>query len=284
MPLGSPREVTGATPAGHLPSSVALRGMLGALFLAICGEMVLAVIYLINLYLLPAVPWGLLAAAVFVALLWRHLARRSAPGGTGEATTERSILRARSPSLAGWSWSMAAIVAALGAFVAFVPGGGLEAAPPIGAPIAAAGAAGGGLHLTLTLLFVANYLLFAPMIEEAAFRGAMQLPAERAWGARIAVPAVAVVFSLLHLGRGSVPVYLAVALFLGTLAYAADSILPAVVAHSGFNLHVLRIDGLLPAELAERLPELPAAWGWLFLAATAATLGGFLVARRGATT
>jgi len=73
----------------------------------------------------------------------------------------------------------------------------------------------------------------AGVVEEAAFRGYMQVPIERHYGLAIATIVVAIMFSLAHLGHGLsyalplVPFYLVESAVYSLLPYRTGSILPA---------------------------------------------------------
>jgi membrane protease YdiL (CAAX protease family) len=238
---------------------VLLRAVLLGLFIAIVGEMALAVVYLANLFLLPGVPWGVAPAAVFMVLFWRHLA------GVGrspeEARERRELLRAGRLGRRGWAWAGAAIAAALvglRSLASLLPAAAPAALLPQ-LPLARLGEH----DVTLWAIFVTNYLLFAPLIEEAAFRGYMQVPIEQGYGPWVAVAVVAAVFALLHAGRGMPLIYLALAVFLGSLAYRAGTIWPGVLAHGAVNLWALFPGWRLPlGPLAPAAAATAAAPAW----------------------
>lgn len=210
-----------------------VRAVLQGLFIAIVGEMVLALIYLVNLFLLPGFPWGVLPACLFMLWLWRYLAGAGRP--PEEARSRRTLLRAGALPARGWLWALAAVAAALVGLRSLN-----RLLPAASSVLPELPLARLGEHdLTLWAIFVTNYLLFAPLIEEAAFRGYMQVPIETGYGPLVAVAVVAVAFTLLHAGRGMPLVYLGLALFLGALAYRAGSIWPGVVAHGAVNLWAL---------------------------------------------
>jgi membrane protease YdiL (CAAX protease family) len=89
---------------------------------------------------------------------------------------------------------------------------------------------------------VALLLMGAPIagiVEEAAFRGSMQRPIEQAHGIWLAILITGTMFALVHLDFTPIlwPYYVAVAAIYGTVAYLADSILPAVVLHTSGNIY-----------------------------------------------
>ena len=79
--------------------------------------------------------------------------------------------------------------------------------------------------------------IVAGVSEEAGFRGAMQVPLERAYGPTAAIAITSVVFTLVHLSHGKailpfLPFYFVVAVIYGLLAYLTGSILPAIILHA----------------------------------------------------
>jgi membrane protease YdiL (CAAX protease family) len=81
--------------------------------------------------------------------------------------------------------------------------------------------------------------IVAGVTEEAGFRGYMQGPIERRYGLALGILVNGVMFGLLHFPNhpGAVipmlPYYIAVAGVYGGLTWATNSILPALVLHSG---------------------------------------------------
>jgi len=105
--------------------------------------------------------------------------------------------------------------------------------PPQQAPELAALPAGTALGLLLAAAPVAG------VVEEAAFRGYMQGPIERRYGLLVAILITGTMFAIAHLDFTLVlwPYYLAVAAIYGTVTYFTQSILPAIVLHTGGNLY-----------------------------------------------
>lgn len=96
---------------------------------------------------------------------------------------------------------------------------------------------------------VAFYLLavlVAPLLEEFGFRGWVQRPLERRWGAQPAIAVTAVLFALAHLEPQAVPVRLAAGLVLGHAVYATRSIWAGVALHVAWNAGVLAFGTALP--------------------------------------
>jgi membrane protease YdiL (CAAX protease family) len=81
--------------------------------------------------------------------------------------------------------------------------------------------------------------IVAGVTEEAAFRGYMQGPIERRYSLAAAILVSGTAFGLLHFPNHPsdvllmLPYYIAVSAVYGGLTWAANSILPALVLHSG---------------------------------------------------
>ena len=91
----------------------------------------------------------------------------------------------------------------------------------------------GGVPRSTVLFLLLMGALIAGVVEEAAFRGYMQRSIERTHGIWVAILITGTMFALVHLDFTPVlwPYYMAVAAIYGTVAYLANSILPAVVLH-----------------------------------------------------
>jgi membrane protease YdiL (CAAX protease family) len=78
--------------------------------------------------------------------------------------------------------------------------------------------------------------IVAGVSEEAGFRGYMQSPLEKRYGAVIAIGVSAVFFWLAHLNHASgmarMPALVIMGASLGALTYCARSILPAIITHA----------------------------------------------------
>jgi membrane protease YdiL (CAAX protease family) len=78
----------------------------------------------------------------------------------------------------------------------------------------------------------------AGFMEEAGFRGYMQVPLERRYGPAAASTVVAIMFGLWHLAHGfahtvpRLPYYFAISIIYSSIAYLSNSLLPAVAIHT----------------------------------------------------
>src|SRR4029078_7284125 len=107
--------------------------------------------------------------------------------------------------------------------------------------------------------------IVAGVTEESAFRGYMQTPIERRYGVLLAILVNGTAFGLLHFPNHPadvltmLPYYIAVSAVYGGLTWAANSILPALVLHSGgdvWSLGRLWLPGRPAYELSSTPPAL----------------------------
>ena len=201
-------------------------------------------------------PWALLAAwnqRVFVQLALGHPAhdplslavleipqrlRLATNDGGGPPTS----LRANRLSGDLWGMSLLAGLVGLGALL-----------PLLGvmSRLVRLPAESQGIHTPPQMPFLTVFLLLvmasvvAGVVEEAGFRGYMQGPIERRHGPLVAIVLNGALFGVVHYTHhpasvvAMLPYYLAVAAVYGGLAYATNSILPAVVLHAGGDVFSL---------------------------------------------
>lgn len=84
----------------------------------------------------------------------------------------------------------------------------------------------------------------APLLEELAFRGWVQRPLERRFGAWPAILFTAFLFALAHMQPDAIPIRLAGGLALGYVTYATRSLWAGVVLHVAWNLGVVVVTGV----------------------------------------
>lgn len=87
-------------------------------------------------------------------------------------------------------------------------------------------------------------VLAAPLMEEAAFRGWVQRPLERAGGVPLAIALSSLLFALAHGLAQLIPYYLAAGAALGVTVYLTRSLWAGVAAHAAHNAWSVGSDGL----------------------------------------
>jgi len=230
--LGEPRPQRWRVWRG-LP--VAVRATLVGLAVAVTGNSPWAALALINLRVLPSVPWSVPPAAVYLWLWWRYMGGWGRPRSTSQA--RRDCLRVRAVSKPVWRWSLWA----LGFHWAAMTAVGLVARrfvepTPYVFPEIPPGVS--PFTLVCILLMVS---VVAGVVEETAFRGYLQVPLERRYGPVAAIALVSLVFAAAHFMSYpgmSLGFFLAFAVSVSSysiVAYLSGSILPGVVLHAAGN-------------------------------------------------
>jgi membrane protease YdiL (CAAX protease family) len=190
---------------------------------------------ILNLKEWPSVPWAVPAGLLWLGLYWRYLGGWGWPRSTAGA--RRASLRAHPLPPRVWRaalWAGGLAVAAMSAVEVFVMRfaqvsrpvwfSEVDALPPQTAiPI---------------LLLIA---LASGLLEEAVYRGYMQTMIERRHGPWVAIPVVAVVFTLAHFTTYpdmSILFFLGlltISVAYGLLAWLSGSILPGLILHATGN-------------------------------------------------
>lgn len=211
--------------------NVVLPAALIGMLVMLAGTLPRNLLFAANLRYGAAVPWAVPVVAVYLFVFWKYLQGFGPPAST--AQERRENLRAFRVSGRVWAWSLTA--GTLG-IVALVLGlrlaNRLVALPAQTLP----DFAGVPVGTVLALLIAAAPV--AGVIEEAAFRGYMQGPIERAHGLPVTVLVTGTMFAVAHLDFTLAlwPYYVAVAAIYGAVTHYAGSILPAVVLHTAGNL------------------------------------------------
>ena len=206
------------------------------MIVAMVGTIPRNVLFALNLQYLTAIPWAVPIVAVYMWIFWRSLAKLDTASSAADesGTFWRGSLRANRVSARLWVWSLVAggfgivaLVFALRVLARFVvlPDQQLPDWSHVPVP-------------TVVALLVAAAPV-AGIIEEAAFRGFMQAPIEREAGIVVAITVTGIMFAVAHLDFTPVllPYYVAVAAIYGLVTHLTDSILPAIVLHTGGNLY-----------------------------------------------
>ena len=214
------------------------------------------IFYTANLRYGAGVPWAVPLTAAYLWFFWRYLRGDGPPDST---STERRIsLRANNISGRLWVWALLSGGLGIVALVlALNLANRLIVLPQQGVP---------DLSHVPKATMLALLIFAAPVagvVEEAAFRGYMQRPIERRSGLAVAILITGTMFALAHLDFTPVlwPYYVAVAAIYGTVTSLTDSILPAIVLHTGGNIYS-NLDLWLHGQAEWQAGAAPAALIW----------------------
>lgn len=164
---------------------------------------------------------------------WKYI--RGDWGSPGTAAARRERLRANPLSSDVWTASLVAGLLGFAALFAFVAVMARLVRLPASAPLTTPE----GMPAITAFLLLTMSSIVAGVTEESAFRGYMQTPIERRYGLLAAILVNGTMFGLLHFPNHPadvltmLPYYIAVSAIYGGLTWATNSILPALVLHSG---------------------------------------------------
>jgi membrane protease YdiL (CAAX protease family) len=211
---------------------VIVRAVLIGMLVVIAGTIPRNLIFAANLRYYVTVPWAVPLTAVYLWLFWRYLNGGGPPASTAEE--RRMSLRANRVSCPVWGWALLAGALGIVALVlALRVANRMVVLPQQQLP---------DLAQVPKLTVLSLLLMAAPVagiVEEGAFRGYMQGPIERRYGLAVAILITGTMFAVAHLDFTLIlwPYYVAVAAIYGTVTYLTESILPAVVLHTGGNIY-----------------------------------------------
>jgi membrane protease YdiL (CAAX protease family) len=187
----------------------------------------------LNLRVARVAPWAVPPMAIYLWCYWKYIG--GSWGSKATSAKRQTNLRANLLSAEVWGASLAAGLLgfiAIGAMlVLMVRLVKLPDSAPLTLPA-------GMPSITAFVLLVMSSVV-AGVTEEAAFRGYMQGPVERRYGVALAILVNGTAFGLLHFRNHPadvwimLPYYIAVSAAYGGLTWASNSILPALVLHSG---------------------------------------------------
>ena len=189
-----------------------LQAIVVGVVIVLVGSMARNLLWTANLHVFTAVPWAILAIATFLYFFWRYLNGAGPPPETSQY--RRSSLRANRLRLNVWVASLIAGGLGLVALVlALRVANRMVVLPEQPLPDLSAIP-----QVTVLSLLIAGAPV-AGIIEEAAFRGYMQVPIEKRYGLVVAILITGTMFALVHLDFTPVlwPYYVAVAAIYGTV-------------------------------------------------------------------
>jgi membrane protease YdiL (CAAX protease family) len=209
----------------------AIRAVVAGMLVMLAGTLPRNFLFAANLRYLGSVPWAVPVVVTYLWFFWRYLQGAGPPSSTAEV--RRTSLRANPLPARVWTWALLAgglgIVALV---VALRLANRVIVLPPQKLPDLS--------HVPGSTVF-SLLLAAAPVagiVEEAAFRGYMQGPLERRHGIVVAILVTGTMFAVTHLDFTLIlwPYYVAVAAIYGVVTHLTNSILPAVVLHTGGNI------------------------------------------------
>lgn len=202
--------------------------IIGGLVVA-AGIVPWVVLVTVNLRTGAAVPWSVAAMVLYLAVYWFYLRGSGPPKSTQEF--RRKHLRAATLSHEAWNWSLLAGTAGLACMLALLLGvyARIASLPPDIFPDTS------GVSPYSVTAYIFMLALVAGITEEAGYRGFMQSLLEEHYGPAIAILTTAIVFGLAHFNLTLMPVYMFVAVLFGAIAYIANSIMPGIILHAGYD-------------------------------------------------
>jgi membrane protease YdiL (CAAX protease family) len=209
-----------------------LQAVLTGMLVLLAGTIPRNLLFVANLRFHPGVPWAVPLTAAYLWFFWQYL--RGVEHSETAAQGRGAGLRAHRVDGRVWAWSLLAGGLGVVALVlALRVANRLVVLPPQQLP------AFTQVPETTVLALLVFAAPVAGIVEEAAFRGFMQGPIERRHGLVVAILITGTMFALAHLDFTPIlwPYYLAVAAIYGTVTHLTNSILPAVVLHTGGNLY-----------------------------------------------
>jgi membrane protease YdiL (CAAX protease family) len=218
----------------------AIRAVVEGMLVQLVGVLSFSLLFQINLGRFPDVPWATPVALVLLWVMWKYLNGSGWPRSTSDSRRRR--LRARKLDRRLIPATICSGVL-LGSWIAcqVIFGYRLVSMP----------AAAGGAFLTLasapiitaTMLLLTGAIMTG-FVEEAAFRGYMQVPIEERHGGTIGIAVVAVIFAAVHLPPLLLfPLFVVGAVGWGVMARLTRSTVPGMAVHAavdaGFFMWVL---------------------------------------------
>lgn len=191
--------------------------------------------WVLCLILIPG-PWPMVVMAGLLWLYWKYFSGSWWPQATTE--TRRTSFRAVALPAPIWKWGLVAAML----FVVAVQSGLVVTFRVIEFPAELFKAEYNldAVSLWMAWPFIIMASLVAGICEETGFRGYMQEPLERRYGPVAGITIVSVVFVVTHLHQAWAMPILAqiflVGVMLGSLTFAAGSLIPAMIAHTTLDV------------------------------------------------
>jgi membrane protease YdiL (CAAX protease family) len=190
----------------------------------------------LNLRFATVAPWAVLPMGIYLWCYWQYIGGKW--GSKETAGERRANLRANMISAEAWVASLTSGLLGFTAIAMMLVVMARLVKLPDSAPLTTPQ----GMPSITALVLLSMSSVVAGVTEEAAFRGYMQGPIERRYGVTLAILINGIAFGLLHFPNHPaqvwimLPYYIAVAAVYGGLTWATNSILPALVLHSGGDI------------------------------------------------
>lgn len=207
-----------------------IRAVITGSLVFLVGTVVWSLVLGINLKVAPSIPWGAVVMMLFIWGYWRYLGGKGWPRSTAESRRVR--LRVHEVPRSIWVWALTTGFLSVGSIVSLqlvyarVVRLAIEPVPDFSRyPFISV------LAVLLTSAIVAG------LMEEAGFRGYMQVPIEQRYGPFAASIIVGVLFCFWHFSHGiahtvpRLPYYLAISVTYSAIAYLSNSLWPVVIIH-----------------------------------------------------
>ncbi|HXW89195.1 MAG TPA: type II CAAX endopeptidase family protein [Terriglobales bacterium] len=216
---------------GWKPIPVIIRAVITGSVVCLAGTMGWSILLGLNLKFAPSIPWALAVMTVLLWTYWRYLGGKGWPRSTAE--TRRASLRVQGLSGILWIWALTAGVLSVASLVNLQ----LVYARFVRVPTEQVPDFSRYPFITVLCALLMSAVV-AGLMEEAGFRGYMQVPIERRYGPWTASIVVAILFGLWHLPHGfaytapRLPYYFAISITYSAIAYLSNSLMPVVAIHA----------------------------------------------------
>lgn len=207
---------------------ILIRSLLSGLFVFMTLQVGCNILLVANFQVTPAIPWHVPAGLLYLWVAFRYFGGRWSPAAT--SPSRREALRARRLSVTEWRLASVACAAVSVFIISFAMlNYRLIAIPEEATDLSIYP----WWTIYPTLIMIS---MVAGVSEEAGFRGYMQAPLEKRYGAGVAIALTATAFWVIHFNHPSGitrgPSLLAMGIALGALAYASRSIIPPLITHA----------------------------------------------------
>jgi len=210
---------------------VLLRAILTGFVVLLAGNLPWTILLVLNTKILPVLPWSSIVMIIYLWLLYKYLNGKWKPAGT--SLIRKEYLRAKHLKPKILTWSLVTLLLAQLSLSFFSKLYIQLLSIKIQSPLPDLSQFN-TLFITCSIFMIS---IVAGVVEEAAFRGYMQVPLEKKFGIAAAVIIVGFMFGLAHfthagMSLSMVPIFIASSVIYGLMAYTTESIIPGIILHS----------------------------------------------------